>query len=102
MWPEVRAQTEPKKINFCDVVASGARYDRQTLSVEVILWPSGHSLSAYGAACVPKEGYNITTQAMLPETWDSQPNGKKLRRILRHHRPAKVVVVGTFESDGGP
>jgi len=95
-------QTDAQAVNFCDVVGSAARYNGHALSVEVILWPSEHSLSLYGAACVPREGYNVTTQAILPSAWESQPNGRKLRGILEHHRPAKVLVVGIFESLGGP
>jgi len=102
LWARGQAATETKKVDFCRVVASPTDYDRQTLSVEVILWPSEHSLSLYGAACVPKEGYNVTTQAALPEKWESSPNGKKLSEILKRHRSAKVEVVGIFESNGGP
>lgn len=97
-----QAQAEPTSMNFCDVVTSAVRYDGQTLSVEAILLPSEHSLSIYGSACVPHEGYNVTTQAILPSAWESQPSGKRLREILKHRRSARVVVVGIFESSGGP
>ena len=100
-WATAQVRTEPTKVNFCDVVASPTQYNGQALSVVVILWPSYHSLSLYGAACVPKEGYDVTTQAILPDTWESQPNGKKLRGILERHRSAIVEVVGIFESGGG-
>jgi hypothetical protein len=93
---------EPLRVNYCDVVASPADYNRKALLVEVLLSPSDHSLSLYGAACAPKEGVNITTQAVLPASWQALPNGKKLEAILRHHRNARVELVGTFESDGGP
>lgn len=101
-WAKTQTQTEPEAVNFCDVVASAARYDGQTLSIEVVLWPSEHSLSIYGAACVPREGYNVTTQAILPSAWESHPNGRKLRGILKNHRAAKVRIVGVFEGGGGP
>jgi len=101
MSAEGQTGTEVQKMNFCNVVASPSDYNGKTLSVEAILWPSDHSLSLYGAACVPKEGHDVTTQAILPATWESLPNGKKLRAILKHQRPAKVELVGTFESRGG-
>lgn len=100
MSARAQAPTEPKKVNFCDVVTSPAHYNGQTLSVDVILWPGEHSLSMFGAACAPKEGYD-TAETILPTGWESLPNGKKLRGILKHGRPAKVTVVGIFESSGG-
>jgi hypothetical protein len=91
---------EPMSVNYCDVVASPADYNGKVLSVEVILSPSEHVLSLYGEVCVPKEGYNVTTQAILPGSWESMRNGKKLRAILKHGREAKVKLVGTFENSG--
>jgi len=90
--------SEPKKANFCDVVASPADYDGKSISIEVILQPSFHSLSLYDDACTPKEGLDVTTQAILPDGWESVPVGKKLRGIIRHGRPAKVQLIGTFKS----
>jgi len=102
LWAKAQANTELKEVSFCDVVASPARYNGQALSVKGILWPSDHSLSLYGAECVPREGHNVTTQAILPTRWESLPNGKKLRGILKRKRPATVEVVGIFERGGEP
>jgi hypothetical protein len=99
---EAQTSAETPVVNVCDVVASPADYNRKLLSVTVILSPSDHSLSLYGTECVPKEDYNVTTQAILPAVWDSLPNGKKLRTILKHRHKARVELVGTFESDRGP
>jgi hypothetical protein len=88
-----------REVNFCDVVEFPEKYDRQVLSVDVILRPSEHALYLYGERCVPKEGYNVTTLAILPPGWESMPNGRKLTAILRKGRPAKVRVMGTFEND---
>src|SRR4029077_6627119 len=89
---------ETKRVDFCDVVASPAEYFGQVLSVHVILWPGEHVLTLFAAACVPKEGYDVTTQAILPANMESLPNGKKLGRILKRQRPARVEVVGIFEN----
>jgi hypothetical protein len=90
----------PQNVNYCDVVASPADYDGKILSVGVILSPSEHLLTLYGTACVPKQGYNVTTQAILPDSWESLPNGKKLRGILKRGRDAKVKLVGMFDNSG--
>jgi len=91
-------QTRPKEVDFCDVVATPADYYGQVISVDVILSPAEHVLTLFGSACVPKEGDDATTQAILPADVESLPNGKKLRSILKRQRPAKVEVVGIFES----
>jgi len=101
LWATGQTLAPPKKVDFCAVVASSHEYDGQAISAQVILSPSEHSLSVYGAACVPKEGYDVTTQAILPAVLESLPNGKKLGRILKRHRLAKVELVGIFESTGG-
>lgn len=93
-----QTETHPLTANYCEVVASPADYNGRVLSVKVILSPSYHSLFLYGVECVPKEGYDVTTEAILPSSWESLPNGKKLRGLLKHGRKARVTLVGTFES----
>jgi hypothetical protein len=95
-----QTSVEPKKASFCDVISSPANYDGETLSIEATLQPSFHSLSLYDAACEPKEGFDVAAEAILPDGWESLPIGKKLRRIIKHGRPAKVRLVGTFKSSG--
>jgi hypothetical protein len=94
--------SEPKKADFCGVVASPSHYYGKLLSVQVILAPSEHALYLYGTACVPKQGYDVTTKAILPPTLESLPNGKRLIAILRRQRAAKAEVVGTFENNAEP
>jgi hypothetical protein len=89
---------EPKEASFCDVISSPAIYDGKTLSIEATLQPSFHSLSLYHAGCEPKEGYDVATEAILPDGWESLPIGKKLRGIIKHGRPAKVRLIGIFKS----
>jgi len=93
-----QTSVEPKKAIFCDVISSPADYDGKTLSIEATLQPSFHSVSLYDPACEPKEGFDVATEAILPDGWESLPIGKKLREIIRHARPAKVRLVGTFKS----
>ena len=93
-----QTSSEAEKANFCDVVASPADYDGKIISIEVILQRSFHSLSLYDTACAQKEGFDVTTQAILPDGWQSLPIGKKLGGIIKHGRPAKIQVVGTFRS----
>ena len=95
---EGQSQTEPERLKFRDVVASPLDYDGKLLSVEVTVQPGLHSLSLYSSECASNEDFDVTTQAILPDGWESLPNGKKLSRIISHGRPAEVQLVGTFRS----
>jgi hypothetical protein len=99
----VSAQTDrPPVVGFCQVVTSPAKYDKQVLSMEGILSPGEHSLVFYNASCTPKEGSDYRILAVLPPDYDSSPNGKRLSKILRRRKDARVTLSGRFESSGGP
>ena len=99
----VSAQSDRSPVvGFCQVVTSPAKYDNQALLMEGILSPGEHSLVFYNASCFPKEGSDTRILAVLPLDWDSSPNGKKLSKILRGRRDARVTLSGRFESSGGP
>jgi len=95
------AQTEqqPVTANLCDVFVSPAVYNQKVLSVEGVISPSYHSLFLSSPACRPKEDLDLTTEAILPLSWESIPNGKQLRRFLHRGKSASVRLVGTFEGD---
>ena len=84
--------------DICSVVDSPSSYDHQKIEVQAILSPSQHSLGIFGAGCLPTASQDVTTEAILPTSWDENEAGRKLRTILRHGRNARVQVVGIFES----
>jgi hypothetical protein len=90
--------SEPVAANLCDVFASPAIYDRRLLSVEGVLFPSFHSLFLVNASCMPKQGSEVSTEAILPPSWETLPNGKRLAKLLRDGKKARVKLAGTFES----
>jgi hypothetical protein len=97
----VSAQTDrPPVVDLCKVVTSPAKYEKQVLSMEGILSPGEHSLVFYNPSCTPKEGSDNRILAVLAD--DSSRNGKKLLKILRSRGDARVTLLGTFESSGGP
>ena len=98
------AQThqQPATTNLCEAVASPDGYNKKVLTVEGILSPSEHSLALYSASCKPREGFNVTVQAVLPADWESMRNGKRLRKLLQSHKEARVKLTGTFETGAGP
>ena len=100
VWAAAQVATQPSGVGYCDVVVSPADYNGKTMLVEVILSPGFHSLFLHGESCAPREGFDVSTEAVLPHSWPSLPNGKKLRALLKNGRDAKVSVVGFFEGGG--
>ena len=96
-----QALEEHKRVDFCQVVAAPESFDQKHILIDVVLSPGEHYLLLYAASCVPSEGYNVTTQAILPDSLEATETGRKLSKILRHHREAKVELVGIFESAAG-
>jgi hypothetical protein len=97
------AQTDRSAVvDFCQVVTSPAKYDKQVVSIEGILSPGEHSTVFYNASCIPKEGFDTRIFPMLPPDWSSSPKGKKLAKIFRNGKDARVTLSGRFEGSGGP
>jgi hypothetical protein len=95
------AQTRPEPVaaDLCAVFTSPAVYNQKVLSVECVLFPSVHSLFLLSPSCRPKEDLDLTTEAILPPSWESLANGKQLRKFLRRGKSASVKLLGTFEGD---
>ena len=96
------AQTrdESVAVNLCDVFASPNSYNHKVLAVKGILFPSVHSVFLLGSSCELKGNIDSTTEAILPPSWVSKPNGKELRAFLHRGKSASVTLVGTFKGDG--
>ena len=86
--------------NLCNVVASPNDYSNSVITVEGILFPGDHSLALYSPSCEPREGFDVTMQAVLPSGWESLPNGKQLRKFLKSGKKAHVKAIGKFETAG--
>lgn len=86
--------------NLCNVVASPNDYSNSVITVEGILFPGDHSLALYSPSCKPREGFDVTMQAVLPSGWKSLPDGRQLRKFLKSGKKAHVKVTGKFETAG--
>lgn len=86
------------EIDLCKLVAASSEYNGKVLTVEGVLYPGDHSLVLYSPSCAPKEGSDVSMQAVLPIAWESSPKGKQLRKFIRKGKPAQVTVTGLFES----
>jgi hypothetical protein len=95
------AQTNPESVpaKLCEVFSSPAEYNHKTVTVEGVLSPSIHSLFLSSPECNGKADPDFTTQAVLPASWETLPNGKELRKYLHRGKSASVKLTGTFEAD---
>ena len=98
----VSAQVRPEPVaaNLCDVFRSPAVYNQKVLSVEGVLFPSFHAVFLLSPSCMPKGDLDVTTEAILPPSWVSLPNGRQLRKFLHRGKSASVKLIGTFEYSG--
>jgi hypothetical protein len=96
--PLFSAQQVPAEIDLCKLVAAPSEYNGKVLTVEGVLYPSDHSIALYSPSCAPKEGSDVSMQAVLPEAWESWPKSKRLRTLLKKRKPAHVKVTGLFEA----
>jgi len=95
------AQTRPEPLTakLCEVFSSPAEYNHKVVTVDGVLAPSIHSLFLSAPACNANDGPDFTTQGVLPESWETLPNGKELRKFLHRGKGATVKLTGTFEAD---
>jgi hypothetical protein len=99
MAPQLSSSRQlPVEIDLCKLVAASSAYNGKVLTVEGVLHPSDHSLALYGPSCAPKEGSDVSMQAVLPMAWESWPKSRRLRVLLNKRKPAHVKVTGLFES----
>ena len=99
MAPQVSSSRQlPVEIDLCKLVAAASEYNGKVLTVEGVLYPGDHSLALYSPSCAPKEGSDVSMQAVLPTAWESWPKSKRLRVLLNKRKPAHVKVTGLFES----
>jgi hypothetical protein len=99
--PATSAQTHPEQVmvNLCEVLSLPAEYNHKVISVEGVLFPSIHSLFLFSMECNRKDNPDSTTQAVLPDSWETLPKGKELRKFLHRGKSATVKLTGTFEAD---
>src|ERR1700728_3249054 len=99
MAPQVSSSRQlPVEIDLCKLVAAASEYHGKVLTVEGVLYPGDHSLALYSPSCAPKEGSDVSMQAVVPTAWESWPKSKRLRVLLNKRKPAHVKVTGLFES----
>jgi hypothetical protein len=84
------ASDEPLSVSFCDMLATPQRFDQKTVATEAFIRSSEHEVDAYDSKCRSTVISDPTASVEFPSGWNSTKLGKRLSRILRHDRTAKV------------
>jgi hypothetical protein len=92
----------PMKVPFCDLLSAPRKYDHREVATEALIQSSGHEVHVYSPKCRNTSTGDRSASIELPGEWQSTKLGKRLSKILRHDRTAKVTFEAVFQSSGGP
>ncbi len=95
-------ESHSTKVRFCEMVSAPQKYDKKVVATEALMSPGEHSVIFYDPACKPTEQNNVGTQISFPQSWNSTKLGKKLSKLFRRGRTARVRAEGIFYGSGGP
>ena len=90
------------------IVGIGGVFRSHVHAVDVLFflrWHAGYAVFLGAMMAIPAVHMERKTRrilAVLSPDYDSSPNGKKLSKILRSRRDARVTLSGRFEGSGGP
>jgi hypothetical protein len=87
---------------FCDLLLAPGQYDRRVVLTQALVGSGEHEVFVYDDRCMSSATDNRSASMKLPDGWNSTNLGKKLSKVLRHHRTAMVSFESVFYSTGGP
>ena len=94
--------TRPQSVSYCDLLSDPQKYDKRIVATEAQVQSSEHEVHVYDSRCRSTATDNRSAMIELPEGWNSTKLGKRLSRILRHRRIARVEFEADFYDRGGP
>ena len=96
------ADDRPSSVLFCDLLSTPQKYDKNVVATEALIQSSDHEVHVDHSKCRSTMTENRSASIELGDGWNSTKLGKKLSKILRHHRPAQVAFEAIFQGSGGP
>lgn len=90
------------RVSYCDLLSASQTYDKKVVTTEALVGSSFHSVAIYDLGCMSTPTDNRSASLVLPSGWNSTKLGKKLSKVLRHGRTARVAFEGIFYGSGGP
>jgi len=93
---------QPATVSYCDLLAVPQKHDKQIVATEALIQSSDHEVHVYDSKCRSTATDDRSASIELPNGWNSTKLGKRLSKILRHDRTARVVFEAVFYGGGGP
>jgi hypothetical protein len=93
---------QPQSVAYCDLLSAPQKYDKATVATKALIQSSYHEVHVYDSKCASTATDDRSASIELSNRWDTTKLGKKLSKILRHDRAARVAFEATFSGSGGP
>lgn|GEM_PF-5232186 len=89
-------------VSYCDLLSLPHQYDKKIIATEALVQSSYHEVHVYDSKCRSTVADDRSASIELPNGWNSTKLGKRLSKILRHDRMARVAFEAVFYGSGGP
>lgn len=89
-------------VPYCDLLSAPEAYDKKSVTTEALIQSSYHEVHVFDPKCRSTVTSDRSTSIELPKEWNSTKAGKKLSKLLRHDRTARVAFESVFYGSGGP
>jgi hypothetical protein len=92
----------PRNVPYCDLLSAPETYDKNSVTTEALIQSSYHEVHVFDSKCRSTATSDRSASIELPTGWNSTKAGKKLSKLLRHDRTARVAFESVFYGSGGP
>jgi len=93
---------EASSVSYCDLLSFPQRYDKGIVATRALIQSSEHEIHIFDSECKSSMTDDRSASVELPHGWTSTKLGKRLSKILRHNRTARVAFEAAFYGSGGP
>jgi len=89
-------------VSYCHLLSVPQRYDKGIVATKAMIQSSEHEVHVFDLECRSTATEDRSASIELRNGWNSTKLGKKLSKILRHDRSARVAFEAVFHGSGGP
>jgi len=93
---------QPLSVSYCDLLSVPQKYDKEIVATKALIQSSYHEVHVYDSKCRSTVADDQSASIELLDGWNSTKLGKRLSKILRHDRKARVAFEAVFYGSGGP
>lgn len=92
---------KPTEVSFCDLLSAPKKYEKQIINTKALIRSNTHEVLVFDPECRSTATNDRSTSIELATESRSIKLTKRLSKILRHDRTAKVTFVAIFDDSGG-